>query len=279
MKTHKLMAIILFVTTSMNTINVVAQNDLKEQISVALTDPSKPGSLDVKIIRGSIHIVGYAGKEVIVDAVSKQGREKNEVSKDEAAKGLKRISSGRNGLDLTIEEEKNNVSIKVAIPKNPINLTIKVPMNFDLRVGTVNEGDVKIENVSGEMEISNVNGAIQLTNVSGSVVANTVNGNLKGNFKAINQTAPMAFSTLNGAVDITFPASSKFDVKLKSDRGEIYSDFDIDVDKTVPKTVRTSNEGMQKVSISDWVQGKVNGGGKEVMMKNMNGNIYVRKAK
>ena len=279
MKTHKLMAIILFVTTSMNTINVVAQNDLKEQISVALTDPSKPGSLDVKIIRGSIHIVGYAGKEVIVDAVSKEGREKNEVSKDEAAKGLKRISSGRNGLDLTIEEEKNNVSIKVAIPKNPINLTIKVPMNFDLRVGTVNEGDVKIENVSGEMEISNVNGAIQLTNVSGSVVANTVNGNLKGNFKAINQTAPMAFSTLNGAVDITFPASSKFDVKLKSDRGEIYSDFDIDVDKTVPKTVRTSNEGMQKVSISDWVQGKVNGGGKEVMMKNMNGNIYVRKAK
>jgi len=279
MKTHKLMAIILFVTTSMNTINVVAQNDLKEQISVALTDPSKPGSLEVKIIRGSIHIVGYAGKEVIVDAVSKEGREKNEVSKDEAAKGLKRISSGRNGLDLTIEEEKNNVSIKVAIPKNPVNLTIKVPMNFDLRVGTVNEGDVKIENVSGEMEISNVNGAIQLTNVSGSVVANTVNGNLKGNFKAINQTAPMAFSTLNGAVDITFPASSKFDVKLKSDRGEIYSDFDIDVDKTVPKTVRTSNEGMQKVSISDWVQGKVNGGGKEVMMKNMNGNIYVRKAK
>ncbi|WP_229209604.1 DUF4097 family beta strand repeat-containing protein [Dyadobacter koreensis] len=273
------MAIILFVTTSMNTINVVAQNDLKEQISVALTDSSKPGSLEVKIIRGSIHIVGYAGKEVIVDAVSKEGREKNEVSKDEAAKGLKRISSGRNGLDLTIEEEKNNVSIKVAIPKNPVNLTIKVPMNFDLRVGTVNEGDVKIENVSGEMEISNVNGAIQLTNVSGSVVANTVNGNLKGNFKAINQTAPMAFSTLNGAVDITFPASSKFDVKLKSDRGEIYSDFDIDVDKTVPKTVRTSNEGMQKVSISDWVQGKVNGGGKEVMMKNMNGNIYVRKAK
>ena len=279
MKIHKLTAMAFFMAVSMNAIDVLAQNDVKEQISVALTDPSKPGSLEVKLIRGSIHVVGYAGKEVVIDAVSKEGRDRNDESKDEAAKGLKRISSGRNGLDLTVEEEKNNVSIRVAIPKNPVHLTIKVPSNFNLRVGTINEGDVTVENVSGELEISNVNGAIQLTNVSGSVVANTVNGNLKAAFKAINQAAPMAFSTLNGSVDVTFPPTSKFDVKLKSDRGEVYSDFDIDVDKTAPKAVRTTREGMQKVSISDWVQGKVNGGGKEVMMKNMNGNIYVRKSK
>jgi len=279
MKIHKLTAMAFFMAVSMNAIDVLAQNDVKEQISVALTDPSKPGSLEVKLIRGSIHVVGYAGKEVVIDAVSKEGRDRNDESKDEAAKGLKRISSGRNGLDLTVEEEKNNVSIRVAIPKNPVHLTIKVPSNFNLRVGTINEGDVTVENVSGELEISNVNGAIQLTNVSGSVVANTVNGNLKAAFKAINQAAPMAFSTLNGSVDVTFPPTSKFDVKLKSDRGEVYSDFDIDVDKTASKAVRTTREGMQKVSISDWVQGKVNGGGKEVMMKNMNGNIYVRKAK
>lgn len=279
MKIIKLMAMVLLMTSGANTVNVYAQSDVKEQISIALTDPSKPGTLEVRLLRGSVRVIGYAGKEVIVDAVAKDGHPKGDDMKDESAKGLRRITSGRNNLDLTVEEEKNNVSVRVNIPKNPIHLTIKVPMNFNLQVGTVNEGDVTVENVSGELEISNVNGAIQLTNIGGSVVANTVNGNLKAVFKSMNQAAPMAFSTLNGSVDVTFPAASKFDVKLKSDRGEIYSDFDIDVDKTAPKTTRSSEEGLQRVSISDWVQGKINGGGKEVMMKNMNGNIYVRKSK
>ena len=89
----------------------------------------------------------------------------------------------------------------------------------------------------------------------------------------------MAFSTLNGNVDVTFPASVKANVKLKSDRGDIFSDFDIDVDKGQPKTTRTSQNGMYHVKIEDWVYGKINSGGPEVMMKNMNGNIYIRKAK
>lgn len=279
MKTHKVLAMILVVAASTRSLPLLAQNDVKEQITVPLSDPSKTGSLDVKLIRGSIHVIGYAGKEVIIDAVSKGAAEKNEEPKDEAAKGMKRISSGRNGLDLTIEEEKNNVRIKPSMPRNPVNLTIKVPQNFTLRVGAINEGDIVIDNVNGEFEISNVNGAIMLNNISGSVVANTVNGNVKANFKSVNPESPMAFSTLNGNVDVTFPAAAKFDVKLKSDRGEIFSDYDVDVDKTQPKTVKTAKDGLYKISISDWVQGKVNGGGKEVMMKNMNGNIYVRKAK
>ena len=279
MKIHKLMAIALIMAASIKTLPLLAQNETKEQLTVALSDPGKPGSLNVKLIRGSIHVIGYAGKDVIIDAVSKVSAEKNDDSKDENAKGLKRITSGRGDLDLTVEEQKNNISIKTGMGKHPMHLTIKVPVQFGLRVGTINEGDVTVDNVSGELEISNVNGAIQLTNISGSVVANTVNGNLKAVFKSVNPESPMAFSTLNGNVDVTFPATSKFDVKLKSDRGEIYSDFDVDVDKTQPKATRSTKDGLYKVSISDWVQGKVNGGGKEVMMKNMNGNIYVRKAK
>ncbi|MDQ6481479.1 DUF4097 family beta strand repeat-containing protein [Dyadobacter sp. LHD-138] len=279
MKIHKLLAVVLIMAASTKTLPLLAQNETKEQLTIALSDPGKPGSLNVKLIRGSIHVTGYAGKEVLIDVVSKASAEKNDDSKDENAKGLKRITTGRTDLDLTVEEQKNNVSIKTSMGRHPIHLTIKVPVQFGLQVGTINEGDVTVDNVSGELEISNVNGAIQLTNISGSIVANTVNGNLKAVFKSVNPEAPMAFSTLNGNVDVTFPAASKFDVKLKSDRGEIYSDFDVDVDKTQPKATRSAKDGLYKVSISDWVQGKVNGGGKEVMMKNMNGNIYVRKAK
>ncbi len=110
-------------------------------------------------------------------------------------------------------------------------------------------------------------------------MATTVNGEVKANFKSITAESPMAFTSLNGRVDVTFPASAKFNVKLKSDRGEIFSDFDVDVDKTQPKANRVNKDGMYKVTVDDWIQGKVNGGGSEVMMKNMHGNIYIRKAK
>ena len=143
----------------------------------------------------------------------------------------------------------------------------------------MNEGDITVDNVTGELEINNVNGGITLTNISGSAVANTINGELKATFREVDNNAPMAFSTLNNRVDVTFPASVKANVKLKSDRGDIFSDFDIAIDKKQPQATRSNQSGMYRVTIEDWVYGKINGGGPEVMMKSMNGSIYVRKAK
>lgn len=275
MKTPRILALIALAAFTTLSAPLLAQSDLKEQLTVPLSDPAKPGSLKVNLVRGSIRVTGYNGNQVVIDATSKQ--EKPEKPK-ENAEGMKRIS--KNGsLDITATEENNIVRISSKLFNTQMELNIKVPLKFALNVGTVNDGDIFIENVEGEMEITNVNGDIRLTNVSGSAVANTVNGLLKANFKTVDAKSPMAFSTLNGNVDVTLPATAKFDVKLKSDRGEIYSDFDVDVDKSVPQASRTAKDGMYKVSIEDWVKGKVNGGGSEIMMKNMNGNIYVRKAK
>ncbi|KAA9345461.1 DUF4097 family beta strand repeat-containing protein [Larkinella humicola] len=280
MKTNRIL-VALFMLISLAEIRpLLAQSDIKEQLTIPLTDPNKPGSLHVGIINGSIHVVGYAGKEVVVDAVAEAYTSKKKEEKpDELANGMKRIST-RGGLDLSAEEKNNKINLSSGgSMKRNVNLTIKVPQQFSLKVSTINHGDIVIENVTGELEVNNVNGPITLTGVSGSAVANSVNGPLKATFKNVNSEAPMAFSTLNGNVDVTFPANAKFDVKLKSDRGEIFSDFDVDVDKSQPKASRSSKDGMYKVSIDDWVQGKVNGGGREVMMKNMHGNIYIRRAK
>lgn len=191
---------------------------------------------------------------------------------------MKRIGTG-SPLDVSAEEKNNTVNIDANTTRQTVDLTIKVPQRFSLKISTINNGTIEVENVNGNLEATNVNGYIHLTNIAGSAVANTVNGNLIATFKSIDSGTPMAFSTLNGNVDVTFPASVKANSKLKSDRGDIYSDFDIDVDKNQSKVSRTSQSGMYQVKIDDWVYGKINGGGPEVMMKNMNGNIYIRKAK
>jgi hypothetical protein len=63
------------------------------------------------------------------------------------------------------------------------------------------------------------------------------------------QKRPWLFHTFNGNVDVTFPATLKANVKLKSDQGDIYSDFDIDADKTQPK-VKKQPRTVPIVSIS-----------------------------
>jgi DUF4097 and DUF4098 domain-containing protein YvlB len=159
-----------------------------------------------------------------------------------------------------------------------LDLDLKIPQDVKLQLGTVNDGEVVVENVRGELEVNNVNDKITLTNISGSVVANTVNGDVNVTFKAIDPKAPMAFSTLNGDVNVTLPSDTKANLKLKSDNGDVFSDFDIDIDKTPSKVDKTTEPGMYKIKKDDWVYGKINGGGPEMMMKNMQGDIYVKKA-
>ncbi|KQS28176.1 DUF4097 family beta strand repeat-containing protein [Dyadobacter sp. Leaf189] len=276
MKTNRFITLALSISLAVFG-NATVFGQAKETITVPLSDPSKPGSLKVNLLNGSIRISGYAGKEVVIEATGKVP-EQNDKPKDENAAGMRRIVPS-SGLELTATEENNSIKITSRFVNKPMNLHIKVPQKFALKASTVNDGDIIVENVDGELEVANVNGEISLTNVSGSAVANTINGTLKATFKTVDAKSPMAFSTLNGNVDVTLPATAKFDVKLKSDRGEIYSDFDVEVDKSQPQATRTSKDGMFKVSLEDWVKGKVNGGGSEIMMKNMNGNIYVRKAK
>ena len=89
----------------------------------------------------------------------------------------------------------------------------------------------------------------------------------------------MSFSTYNGDIDLTFPPSLKASLKMKTEQGEVLSDFDMTLVKTGPIQKKDTNSGVYKVKIDDWVKGDINGGGPEFTMKNYNGDIKVRKRK
>lgn len=294
MKTIKTAAAFLLLMTVAT--GIKAQAEQKEQLVVPLSEPGKAFKLEVSLVNGSIKVVSYEGKDIVIDVQAgserkpdKKGRDNSGVNvnvdvntntgRSSTSNGMKRINAG-NAFDVSAEEKNNRVTVHSDSWKAPVTLTIKVPQSeANLKLGTINHGDISVNNVNGEMEISNTNGGIQLNNISGSVVANTVNGPVVATFKNIDPKAAMAFSTLNGNVDVTFPASFKGNVKLKSDMGEMYTDFDIETDKNQSKVNRSSQSGLFRVNIENWVYGKINGGGPELMMKNMTGNIYIRKAK
>ncbi len=252
-----------------------AQSGTPETLTVPLSSPGKPYTLKVHLVTGSIKVTGYDGKDIIINATPRKSDD-DEQSND-VQNGMKRISAS-GGFEVTAKEADNTVTVNTGNPNKAVDLELKIPQDVKLNAGTVNDGDVSVDNVKGELEVNNVNDKITLTNISGSVVANTVNGDVTASFKSVDPKAAMAFSTLNGDVIVTLPADTKANLKIKSDNGDVFSDFDVDVDKAPAKIDKTTEPGLYRIKKDDWVYGKINGGGPEMMMKNMQGNIYVKKA-
>jgi hypothetical protein len=245
-----------------------------QKLNVPLSKPGASFTLKAGLIYGSINVIGYTGKEVLIEA---EQRKTEHYTDSKEKGGMKRIN-GSSGFELEVEEKDNVVTVRAPGWMKAITLTIKVPAGISrLEVSTINNGYISIANVNGDIEVKNVNGEITFKNVSGSIIATTINGDIKGDLKSHKAGSPLAFTTLNGNVDVTFPANFKADMKMKSDRGEIYTDFELDA--TTQQVKKSTDEGSYKIKLENWVRGKINGGGAEVLMKNMNGNIYVRKAK
>ena len=92
----------------------------------------------------------------------------------------------------------------------------------------------------------------------------------------------MSFSTMNGDVDVTLPPSTKATLSLKSDMGDIFSDFDMSKHKMVRKIDKKDSRakgGKYKIKIENAMQVELNGGGPEMQFTTFNGDIYIRKGK
>jgi hypothetical protein len=255
---------------------VRAQTAVKEQLVVPLSEPGKPYKVTVHVLNGSIKVVGYEGKDIVIDVFGDSSHKHREDG--ETSGGMHRIGGG-SGLEISAQENDNTVTVNGGLSKLS-GITLKVPSNLaSIKLNAVNDGNITVSNVSGELEINNVNGSITVKDVSGSVVANTVNGPVVVTFKSVDAKAPMAFSTLNGNVDVTFPADFKSNVKLKTDQGGVFTDYEIAVDKSQPQVKKTEENHMYRLNVDSWIYGKINGGGPEMMMKTMTGSIYIRKAK
>ncbi len=111
-----------------------------------------------------------------------------------------------------------------------------------------------------------------------------VSGTRPSNSATIVRAAPdkpMFFSTMNGAVDVTLPAGVKANVKIKTQQGEVYSDFDVALKPASQKAEETpkSDKGRFRISFDNSITGAINGGGPEYTFNSFNGDIYIRKGK
>lgn len=297
--------------------SILAQSD-GNRLAVPFSDPSRPGTIKVSLFNGGITVRASTGREVIVttdDAIvsTREGREISVPQRPEIA-GLRRLTQ-RSGL--RIEEENNVMTIGSGRAMSGDDVTIQAPAKTNLILSTVNGDDVIVEGVDGAIEVTTVNAEIRLTNVAGTVVAHATNGNVRATLRQVTPGKPMAFTSFNGEVDVTMPPSVKANLKLRSDRGEVYTDFDVQIQQQRPaptaakvlvappfpplpplppgtdadsveareRAVRERERrvreraGRTRIDVDTSIYGSVNGGGPEFELRTFNGNIYLRKGK
>ncbi len=253
---------------------VVSQPDADRE-TVPLSDPSRPAMIDVSLVQGSITVRGTNRKDVLVVARPDTDRPSRRDNPD--ASGLRRIPQA---AGFRISEADNRVRIGSESPNRAITFEIEAPARSNLKLSTVNGGEILVENIEGDLEIGNTNGGITMNNVGGAVTANTTNGSVRATMTRVTAERTMAFTSHNGTVDVTLPPTTRANLRMRSDNGDVYSDFEVQLAAAAPVVQETrSGNGRYRISRNRSIVGAINGGGPEFELRTFNSNVYVRRGK
>jgi hypothetical protein len=244
-----------------------------QQLTVAFSDPGRVGKVRIDVRTGSITIRGTNRKDVLITARVRDvsGRDQRSSSEPPPA-GFRRVPRP-NSFDV---EESSNV-IVVSAGATPGDFDIEVPTRTNLQASLL-DGHVNIRDVEGDIEVNNTNGGATMTNVGGAIVANSFNNALKATIARVTPDKPMAISSFNGVVDVTFPASIKAMFKLRSDHGEIITNFDLQMAPSLDSRLESRpGKESRKIEAGRFLLGAANGGGPEIELRSFNGSVYLRK--
>lgn len=242
-----------------------------EPVTIPITDPSEPVTLQISRVNGSIEVEGADIGEVQIIIASPEERKRSRPRED----GLRRIPNASVGM---YAEERDNVVVVGFQPNSSAPVLVRVPRRTQVKATTVNGGDLRVSGLQGELELRNTNGSIYAENVAGTIVASTTNGRVVATIIRVDQGRPMSFNTLNGKIDVTLPPSTKADLQLKTNNGEILTDFDMDIESSPAQVKRSERAGHHKVHIDRSVRATINGGGPDFHFTTFNGDIIIRKA-
>jgi hypothetical protein len=143
-----------------------------------------------------------------------------------------------------------------------VDFTVLVPAGIKVLASTVN-GEVEVSGTTRDVEASSVNGRVDATSDGGPVQASSVNGSVEVSMQQLNTAARLDYSSVNGSVHVTLPASLKADVELSTVNGSVRSDFPISVQGSLePRHLR----------------GTIGGGGIPLRIDTVNGSIELRKS-
>ena len=143
------------------------------------------------------------------------------------------------------------------------------------------DGEVNIKDFTGTVEINTVQGSINAENIKGSVLASSVDGDVRVVFDKVEKDRDLYFSSVDGDIDITLPKDTKADIMAKTMDGDVFTGFDgdITVGRQIDDGTATpeSQNNFSKIFQSNYITTRINGGGQNIYLNTIDGDIFIRK--
>jgi hypothetical protein len=240
-----------------------------------LSDPAAPCRVYCSLPKGGISV--RVGEDGQVTVTAQTRTEAEPVASGVADAGLKRIPVA--STELMVEEAENVIHISTHAFYQPVDVSIAVPRHTSLELRTSDAGDIEVVGISGEIDVECRGGAVILRGVSGAVMAHSLQGDITAEIIDVEPRAPMSFSSLNGDLDISLPAGVKAALRIKSPRGEVYSDFHVEniSSQHAAEAPARDEEGVFRAHVERVFSGEINGGGPEYQFHAYHGVIYIRR--
>jgi DUF4097 and DUF4098 domain-containing protein YvlB len=242
-------------------------------------------ALDVRNINGSIHVEGTSDSAVQItvrkviraETSNDLADAQRDVRLDfiDAAARVGATVTDRRGHVCGEPSNRNDRWDRVAYDVK-FDFTIRVPRDVELRLCTINGGDITVEGTQGDFEVDNVNGLVEMRRVAGSGRAHTVNGPITVSFTA-NPREASSFKTVNGNVDVMFRDGLSADFSMKTFNGGLYTDFDA---APLANTVAAAGErrnGRFVYRANEFTRVRVGSGGPQMTFETLNGNVRARR--
>lgn len=227
---------------------------------------TKAGKLVLNDLGGDFPVEGYNGNEIIITTSSDRF-----TKIPERAKGLKPVyamGTDNTGIGLDVQKKGNTITVQCLLPITQREVyKLKVPANMalDIKSSCGFSGNITIRNINNEVEINNCN-SINIKAVSGPLVLSTISGEINVVLTSLNKDKPTSIASVSGNIDITLPAKTPADVEMSTISGSVYTDFDL----------KNPKDKMQRIGGNN-IKNSLNGGGADLKISNISGNIYLRK--
>ena len=260
-----------------------------DRITVPLSDPARPATLDVSLTAGVIEVTASDRRDIVIDASSPTGRSgrgggrgrtivlgRGASPRQGDTSGLTRVPQPT-ALDV---EESNNV-VRLRGPEGArVDLTIQVPVRTSFKLEKTARGSslgtITVRGLDGDIEIHTGAGDVTLLEVSGSVVAHSTAGSVIATLRRVTPDRPMAFTSYSGNVDVTLPRSTRADVILRSDLRDVFTDFELQRKASAASDPPQSGNGFRR-NANEGLRATVNGGGPEFELRTYAGSVYLRR--
>ena len=278
------MRIVICLVLGLSSVVASASEDLnvEEKETIHRTFPAVK-SMDLDNFDGSITVTGTDAREIDV-----------EIHKTIRARSPEKLQEAKRDVQLDMSPHDQDLRLYVDGPfrckcqDGSINyrgsrfygyevrfdFTVKAPRETNLRLRTVNHGDIRVENTSGNFDVDNINGGLELLDVSGSGHAYALNRPVKVRF-ARNPAAASDFGSLNGDVEVSFRPDLSADLWLKTFNGSAYTDFDVTALPSRPPA-RELHDGKFVFKSDRFFGVRAGHGGPELKFDAFNGNIEIR---